>query len=75
MMLAGLKAVRSKLGGWPFYWLVVSALVLTLTGVVLIARSSASASGVECEFGAISAIGPLDARGKGDTTPKVRCIP
>ena len=69
--------MRLKRGGWPFYWLVAIALVLTLTCVALIARASASASGTEsdCEFGAISAIGPVDATGNGDTTPEVRCIP
>lgn len=28
----------------------------------------------ECSYGAISAIGPFDAEGRGDTTPDVACI-
>lgn len=39
---------------------------------------SASASDVEpperCTVGAISALGPVDAAGNGDTTPDVRCL-
>lgn len=27
-----------------------------------------------CRYGAISAIGPVDAQGTGDTTPDVRCL-
>lgn len=38
---------------------------------------SASASGVApeiCAYGAISAIGPVDAEGKGDVTADVACL-
>jgi hypothetical protein len=55
--------------------------VVRLVGIVLIASilllGSASAGGAErtdCTVGAISAIGPVDADGRGDTTPDFRCI-
>jgi hypothetical protein len=43
----------------------------------VLALNSASASQVDpeaCAFGAISAIGPVDAQGKGDATPETRCL-
>ena len=43
----------------------------------LLLLSSASAGQVDpaaCQYGAISAIGPVDAQGNGDTTPDVACI-
>jgi hypothetical protein len=44
----------------------------------VLALGPASASRVEapepCAVGAISAIGPVDAAGNGDTTPDVRCL-
>jgi hypothetical protein len=49
----------------------VLALVLTL------GSASASASDVTpeaCPLGAISAIGPVDAQGRGDATPEVACL-
>ena len=30
---------------------------------------------VPCTHGGISAIGPVDAQGRGDTTPEVACLP
>jgi len=60
---------------------VASALVLCLLGLAIIGSllllAPASAGQVEpehCPFGAISAVGPVDAAGKGDTTPDVACI-
>ena len=47
----------------------------TAIGVsLLLAPASASDSGPTCQFGAISALGPVDAQGNGDTTPDVSCI-
>jgi hypothetical protein len=43
----------------------------------LLLLGSASAGQVDptgCQYGAISAIGPVDANGNGDTTPDVACI-
>jgi len=46
-------------------------------GISLLLLAPASAGQVEpehCPYGAISAVGPVDAQGKGDTTPDVACI-
>ena len=62
-----------------------TALVLMLTLVaavlgaaLLLAQASASDSGADpvadCPHGAISAIGPVDDAGRGDTVPDVACI-
>jgi len=58
-----------------------SSLALRLLGVVIVVSllllAPASAGQVEaehCTYGAISAIGPVDAEGNGDTTPDVACI-
>jgi hypothetical protein len=57
----------------PAFWLGVLVLLLTL--VALFAQGSAgSESDPACPYGAISAIGPVDAEGHGDTTPDVACI-
>ena len=45
-----------------------------LASVVLFAQTAASRPHTECQHGAISAIGPVDAQGRGDTTPDVRCL-
>jgi hypothetical protein len=42
--------------------------------VVLLAQAAASESGRDCAEGAISAIGPVDVRGRGDSLPEVACI-
>jgi hypothetical protein len=54
-------------------------LALALAGVLvaaslLFAQASPSDSGPTCRFGAISALGPVDEQGNGNTTPDVRCI-
>jgi hypothetical protein len=54
--------------------LFVVAAVPALAAALLLAQASASDTGPRCEFGAISALGPVDANGQGDTTPDVRCI-
>jgi len=46
-------------------------------GVSLVLLAPASAGQVEgeqCPYGAISAIGPVDAAGNGDTAPDVACL-
>ena len=60
---------------------VASWLVLRLVGIAvvlsLLLLGGASAGQVDptkCQYGAISAIGPVDAEGRGDTTPEVACI-
>ena len=58
-----------------------SSLAVRLLGLAIVLSllllAPASAGQVEperCPYGAISAIGPVDAQGKGDTTPDVACI-
>ena len=61
----------------PAARLLVLALALVaalLASVVLLAQATASESGADCPEGAISAIGPVDARGRGDSLPEVVCI-
>jgi len=59
----------------PAAWLLVLALLAAvLASVVLLAQATASESGRDCPAGAISAIGPVDARGRGDSLPEVACI-
>jgi len=55
-------------------WLLVLALATMLATAVFLAQASASESGVDCRHGEISAIGPVDAQGRGDTTPDLRCL-
>ncbi|HWL33891.1 MAG TPA: hypothetical protein VNP89_09845 [Gaiellaceae bacterium] len=45
-----------------------------LASVFLFAQTAASSGNIECRYGAISAIGPVDAQGHGDTIPDVRCL-
>jgi hypothetical protein len=46
-----------------------------LVSVLMLGPASASPVAPEtCALGAISALGPVDAEGNGDTTPDVRCI-
>ncbi len=45
-----------------------------LASVVLFAQTAASGSHTQCQYGGISAIGPVDAQGRGDTTPDIRCL-
>jgi hypothetical protein len=58
---------------------VLLVLVAAVLGAaVLLAQASASQSGADpvadCPHGAISAIGPVDVAGRGDTVPDVACI-
>ena len=50
---------------------VVAALI---AASLLVAPASPSGSEPECRLGAISALGPVDAQGNGDTSPDVRCL-
>ena len=52
--------------------LVAIAIVLSL--LLLGSASAGEVDPTRCEHGAISAIGPVDADGNGDTTPDVACI-
>ena len=46
-----------------------------VVSLLLLAPASAGEVAPEsCPYGAISAIGPFDAQGNGDTTPDVACI-
>jgi hypothetical protein len=54
--------------------LVLGLVAALLASVMLFAQASASGSGVDCPHGAISAVGPVDAQGRGDTTPDVSCL-
>ena len=54
--------------------LFVLAAALAAAAVLLLTQAWASRSGPSCEVGAISAMGPVDELGLGDTTPDVRCI-
>ena len=49
-------------------------LVAVVLAALLLGGASASGSDVDCQYGAISALGPVDAEGNGDTTPVVSCI-
>lgn len=50
------------------------AATLALAAALLLAQASASVATPQCHYGAISALGPVDESGAGDTTPDVRCI-
>lgn len=55
-------------------WLLVLGLVALVLSAALFVQASARGAGQECRHGAISAIGPVDAQGRGDTTAEVRCL-
>lgn len=49
--------------------------IAVLASVLAIGQASAFAEPQEsCSYGAISALGPVDAAGNGDTTPDARCL-
>jgi hypothetical protein len=52
--------------------LVVAAVLIAAS--LLFAQASSSESRQTCQVGAISALGPVDAEGNGDTIPDVRCV-
>jgi hypothetical protein len=55
---------------------VVSRFVaVCVVALVLVSGPSASEAAPEdCPYGAISAVGPVDAEGAGDAMPDVRCL-
>jgi hypothetical protein len=54
--------------------LTLVVMAILLAAIPLLARASASGAVADCNDGAISAIGPIDAQGSGQTAPEVRCI-
>jgi hypothetical protein len=52
--------------------LVAFAIVISL--LLLGGASAGQVDPEACQYGAISAIGPVDAEGTGDTTPDVACM-
>lgn len=49
--------------------------IAVVASVLAIGQASASGESREsCAYGAISALGPVDAAGNGDTTPDARCL-
>jgi hypothetical protein len=45
-----------------------------LASLVLLAQASAGEAGAECRYGAISAIGPVEADGRGHAVPETICL-
>jgi hypothetical protein len=50
------------------------AIAIVLSLLLLGSASAGQVDPTSCQYGAISAIGPVDAQGNGDTTPDVACI-
>ena len=50
------------------------ALAIAISLLLLGHASAGQVDPEKCPYGAISAIGPFDAEGRGDTTPDVACI-
>jgi hypothetical protein len=68
---------RCRRGGAHVPSIVMVRLVAVAIVASLLLLGSASAGQVDpaaCRYGAISAIGPVDANGNGDTMPDVACI-
>ena len=60
--------------GLQRWFLVLLLFALLLAIALLVSRTPASGSQRDCEHGEISAIGPVDEQGRGQTTPEVRCL-
>lgn len=58
----------------PAAWLVLVLVAAVLASLVLLAQASAGEPGADCPHGAISAIGPVDADGRGHAVPEASCI-
>ena len=58
----------------PAAWIVLVIVAAVLASVVLLAQASAGEPGAECQHGAISAIGPVDADGRGHAVPETICL-
>jgi hypothetical protein len=52
----------------------VVAIAIVLSLLLLGHASAGQVDPTKCTYGAISAVGPVDANGNGDTTPDVACI-
>jgi hypothetical protein len=50
------------------------ALAVVLSVLTLGQASASDVAPEQCQYGAISAIGPVDTAGNGDTTADVRCL-
>jgi hypothetical protein len=64
------RALRPR----PAAWLVLVLVAAVLASLVLLAQASAGEAGAECRYGAISAIGPVDADGRGHAVPETICL-
>ena len=58
----------------PAAWLVLVLVAAVLASLVLLTQASAGEPGADCRHGAISAIGPVDADGRGDASPETSCL-
>jgi hypothetical protein len=58
----------------PAAWLVLVLVAAVLASLVLLAQASAGEPGADCQHGAISAIGPVDADGRGHAVPETICL-
>ena len=58
----------------PAAWLVLVLVAAVLASLVLLTQASAGEPGADCRHGAISAIGPVDANGRGDANPETSCL-
>jgi hypothetical protein len=58
----------------PAAWLVLGLVAAVLASLVLLAQASAGEPGTDCQYGAISAIGPVDAEGRGHAVPETSCL-
>jgi hypothetical protein len=65
---------RRRRRGIHHGFLVLLLLALLLAVALFVSRTPASGSQRDCEHGEISAIGPVDEQGRGQTTPDVRCL-
>jgi hypothetical protein len=52
----------------------IVAFAIALSLLLLGGASAGQVDPASCPHGAISAIGPIDVEGRGDTTPDVACI-
>lgn len=68
----GRRHDRGRVASMVMLRLVAVAIVLSL--LLLGSASAGQVDPTSCRYGAISAIGPVDAEGNGDTTPDVACI-
>jgi len=69
-----LEPGRERRRGIHRGFLVLLLFAVLLAVALLVSRTPASGSQPDCEHGEISAIGPVDEQGRGQTTPEVRCL-